>query len=282
MSAAVFDAAARTQALGGRRPTYIDGRLLLGLVAALALAAGVALSTGGADVLQAALSLLAFTLCVVAIGRRLTRAVGLNNAAVAAIGREAWSEAAPAFARIATGNFPRGYAALALYNLAFTSLQMGLLDDAVALSAAAVELGPSLGGRGRAMLPLFVAFHALVRAAKGEHEAARALLDEVRGAECAAQVEASLALTGMYVDFKQGRHEAVLAAAREQRAMLFDALTGFQAVLAEALESLAAQRVTGAYRASADGPLALPVGRAQCEVIATLLPEARPLLAPED
>lgn len=282
MSAAVFDAAARTQALGGRRPAFIDGRLLVGLVAALALMAAVALSSGGADVLQAALGFLALTLCLVAIGRRLTHAVGLNNAAVAAIGREAWSEAAPAFARIATGNFPRGYAALALYNLAFTSLQMGLLDDAVALSAAAVAVGRSLRGRSGAMLPLFVAFHAIVRAAKGDHAPAQALLEEVRGAQSSAQVEATVALARMYVDFKQGRHAEVLATARENRALLFDALTGFQAVLAEALEAIAAQRVTGAYRASADGPLALPVGRAQCDVIAMLLPEARPLLAPED
>lgn len=282
MNGAVFEAAARTQALAGRRPTFVDGRLLAGLVAALALFAAVALSTSGADVLGAALGFLAFALCLVAVGRRLTLAVGLNNAAVAALGRESWAEAAPAFARIATGHFPRGYAALALYNLAYTSLQMGLLDDAAALSAAAVELACSLRGRSRGMLSLFVSFHAMTRAAKGDHEGARALLEGVGGEPGSAQIEANRALMGMYVAFKQGRHAEVLAAAREHRALLFDALTGFQAVLAEALEQLASERVTGAYRANATGPLALPVGRSQCEALTMILPEARALLAPED
>lgn len=278
-----FDDAAKTPWLAGDRvrlynPTLAVLSLLVPTLAAIPLV------LGDPERLWpvAMLLLLVAVGGLVALGRRATRGVRLNNGAVALMTRGEDLGAASTFRAVARGWFGRDVVGMSLHNLGVLALRSLDVTSAVALQRAAVAAGRGFRFRWQPSLPTDLARAQLAFAlgAAGtdedlrEADAVLAAGKDATGAQPIAFAVRARAL----VAARRGKHEEVVAILDEERALLRNLLPLNDAVLCEAMESWALGKLGGVYRGASRAQHPVLADDAARAYVKRVLPEAETVL----
>lgn len=195
---------------------------------------------------------------LVALGRRATRGLRLNNGAVALMMRGEDLGAANAFRAAVHGFFGRDIVGMSLSNLGVLALRALDLPSAIALQRAAIAAGRGFRFRSQPSLATDLARVQLAFALAANGQGAD--LDEAAALACATEEAASPLAMALAVRAramiaaKRGRFDEVLAIFDGDRALLRNVLPLNDAVLVDALESYALGRLGSTYRGGARAP----------------------------